>query len=250
MKLVRFAKGRSFMYGVLEGEVVKEILYAPFNGIVFSGEEYPLAELKLLAPCTPTNIVAVGLNYVQHSVEFGLPQVPDPLLFSKPASSVIGPGDLIVKPDDCQRLDYEAEMAVVIGKRCRCIKEEEANDYILGYTCLNDVTARDIQNRDSQWLRAKGFYTFCPVGPWIETEIDPSDLQVKAVLNGEVKQDDRTSNMMFSAQFLTAYVSSFMELQCGDIISTGTPGGIAPMKSGDKIEIYVEGIGSLINYIA
>lgn len=250
MKIIRYVFEGRESYGVLEGETVREIMGEPFRGIDFKGFEMPLKKVHLLAPSRPKSIVAVGLNYRQHSVEFGMDLQPEPLVFPKALSAVLDPYGKIIKPQVCERLDYEAELAVVIGKTCEKIKKEDAERYILGYTCLNDVTARDIQHKESQWLRAKGFYTFCPIGPWIETDLDPSDLQLQAVLNGKTVQDDRTSSMLFSVPFLIEYISSFMRLEPGDVIATGTPGGIGPMESGDEIRVVIEGIGELVNTVA
>lgn len=250
MKIVRYDFEGRESYGVLEGETVREIMGEPFAGIEYKGFEVPLEKVNLLAPSRPKSIVAVGLNYRQHSVEFGMELQAEPLLFPKALSAVLDPFGKIVKPEVCERLDYEAELGVVIGKTCEKIKEEETGEYILGYTCLNDVTARDIQHKESQWLRAKGFYTFCPFGPWIETDLDPSDLHLQAVLNGKTVQDDRTSSMLFSVPKLIAYISGFMRLEPGDVVATGTPGGIGPMKSGDEIKIVIEGIGELVNTVA
>lgn len=249
MRIVRYQRGNEISYGVLQDEIIKKLAGFPVEELLFEGEEVAIGEVKLLSPSEPRNIVAVGLNYKQHSVEFGMEQTQEPLLFAKTLSSVIGPEEKIIKPSACQNLEYEAELAVVIQKTCRNVSEACAADYVLGYTCLNDVTARDIQKRDSQWLRAKGFYTFCPFGPWIETELNPSDLKIQAVLNGNVVQDDRTSSMMFDVPFLVSYISQFMELAPGDVIATGTPGGIGGMHSGDEIKIVIEGIGELINTI-
>lgn len=249
MKILRYAANGQNCYGVLDGDAVKQIDGTPFDRIAYTGAELPLDSVKLLAPSRPQSIVAVGLNYRQHSVEFGMELQKEPLLFPKTLSSALDPYGKIIKPDVCERLDYEAELAIVIKKTCEKIREEEAREYIFGYTCLNDVTARDIQSKESQWLRAKGFYTFCPFGPWIETEIDPGDLRLQAVLNGKTVQDDRTSSMLFSLDYLISYISGFMRLEAGDVIATGTPGGIGPMKSGDEIKIIIEGIGELVNYV-
>lgn len=249
MKILRYTYEEHCHYGVLEGNNVRQLIGTPFEKLVYTGEEHPLESVKLLMPAQPKNIVAVGLNYKQHSVEFGMELQKEPLLFPKALSSALDPFGKIIKPDVCERLDYEAELAIVIKKTCARIQKEDAREYILGYTCLNDVTARDIQSKESQWLRAKGFYTFCPFGPWIETEIDPGDLKLQAVLNGKTVQDDRTSSMLFSIDYLVSYISSFMQLEAGDVIATGTPGGIGPMKSGDEIKIVIEGIGELVNSV-
>jgi len=250
VKILRYVLDGKESYGVLEGGIIKEIAGEPFAGTAFTGKTAALEAVRLLAPSRPKSIVAVGLNYKQHSKELAMDLPAEPLVFSKALSAQLDPLGKIVKPEACERLDYEAELAVVIKKPCEKIKKEDADEYILGYTCLNDVTARDIQHKESQWLRAKGFFTFCPIGPWIETELDPSDLRLQAVLNGKTVQDDRTSSMLFSVPFLIEYISSFMGLMPGDVIATGTPGGIGPMKSGDEIKIVIEGIGELVNTVA
>jgi len=191
--------------------------------------------------------VAIGLNYRDHAEELNLALPEEPLLFLKPASSVIGPGDRIVLPPHSARVDYEAELAIVIGKTAKNVSRGQAGDYIQGYTCLNDVTARDLQTKDGQWTRSKGFDTFCPIGPWIETEIDPSDLKIELLLNGEAKQQSRTSNLIFNSLQLVEFITGVMTLLPGDVIATGTTSGIGPMKDGDKVEVRIEGIGSLIN---
>jgi 2-keto-4-pentenoate hydratase/2-oxohepta-3-ene-1,7-dioic acid hydratase in catechol pathway len=189
----------------------------------------------------------VGLNYRDHAEEVRLPIPDEPLLFLKPVSSVIGPGDAIVIPPESSRVDYEAELAVVIGKTARRVTSEEAPEYILGYTCLNDVTARDLQAKDKQWTRGKSFDTFCPIGPWVETELDPSNLQIELYLNGEQKQASRTSKLIFDVFHLVEFISCVMTLEPGDVIATGTTSGIGRMKPGDTVEVRIEGIGSLTN---
>jgi len=250
VKIVRYVLEDRESFGVLEGEAIREISGEPYEGIRYTGKTVAPGSVRLLAPSRPKNIVAVGLNYRRHSEELEMDLPDEPLVFSKAPSAVLDPFGRIIKPGECARLDYEAELAAVIKKPCEKIKKEEAGEYILGYTCLNDVTARDIQAKESQWLRAKGFYTFCPFGPWIETGLDPSDLRLQAILNGKTVQDDRTSNMLFSVPRLVEFISSFMRLLPGDVIATGTPGGIGPMKSGDEIKIVVEGISELVNTVA
>jgi 2-keto-4-pentenoate hydratase/2-oxohepta-3-ene-1,7-dioic acid hydratase in catechol pathway len=241
MRLVRFQAGDKTLTGRIEG---KRVL--PVDGETFA-REYLLEEVRLLAPCSPSKVVAVGLNYRDHAEEMKLTLPDEPLLFLKPSTSVIGSGDPIILPPQSQRVDYEAELAVVIAKTARNVSYEKARDYVLGYTCLNDVTARDLQQKDGQWTRAKGFDTFCPVGPWIETDIDPSDLAISLVLNSEVKQQSRTSNLIFDTFRLVEFISHIMTLMPGDVIATGTTSGIGPMKQGDTVEVRVDGIGSLIN---
>ncbi|HTY25358.1 MAG TPA: fumarylacetoacetate hydrolase family protein [Desulfomonilaceae bacterium] len=242
MKLVRFKVNGEIFAGQLAEGVVR---IAADN---LPPREFALDQVRLLAPCTPNKVVAVGLNYRDHAEEMGL-EIPDePILFIKPASSVIGPGDTILLPHQSSRIDFEAELAVVIGKTARNVARHEASAYILGYTCLNDVTARDLQSKDGQWTRSKSFDTFCPIGPWIETDIDSSDLKIELYLNGETKQQSRTSNLIFSSDHLLEFVSAIMTLHPGDVIATGTTSGVGPMQAGDTVEVRVEGIGSLINH--
>ncbi len=241
MKLVRFMFDGVVCAGRLTNDEIFCEQTAPCSSPL------SLDQVKLLSPVAPTKVVAVGLNYRDHAEELGLQLPEEPLLFMKPASSVIGPGDIILMPPQSGQVDFEAELGVVIGKHAARISRNEASDYIMGYTCLNDVTARDLQKKDGQWTRAKGFDTFCPIGPWIETELDPSDLGVELFLNGKLKQKSRTSNLIFDPFALVEFVSHVMTLLPGDIIATGTPAGIGPMKEGDTVEVRIEGIGSLIN---
>ncbi len=197
----------------------------------------------------PSKVIALGLNYRDHAEEFNMPIPKEPILFMKPATSVIYNGDSIVYPRGATRVDYEAELAIVIGKTARNIPADRALDFVMGYTCLNDVTERDMQKRDGQWTRAKGFDTFCPIGPVITDEIDPGAVDVRAYLNGELRQSSNTKNLIFDVPHIIEFVSSVMTLLPGDIIATGTPSGIAPMKPGDEIVIELGGIGSLKNKV-
>lgn len=241
MKLVRFQVGNEVRGGRVEADRI-----IPTDGTA-GRQWYALDDVRLLAPVLPTKVVAIGLNYRDHAEEVGLPIPDEPLLFIKPASSIIGPAEPILLPPQSTRVDYEAELAVVIGKRARKVPQQKALEHVAGYTCLNDVTARDLQGRDRQWTRSKGFDTFCPIGPWIETEVDPSDLRIELYLNGERKQQSRTSMLIFPVARLVEFVSSVMTLEPGDIIATGTTSGIGPMKAGDTVEVRIEGIGSLVN---
>jgi len=252
MRIVRFELTGRTGYGILEGERISILWSTPYDGGLNKtvGEMVSLPAVKLLAPCEPTKIVALGLNYRDHAAEFGLPLPEEPLIFLKPATAVIGPQADIVYPAMSRRVDYEAELAVVIGRACRNVPEEEARDYILGYTCINDVTARDLQKKDGQFTRSKSFDTFAPLGPWIETEIaDPDNLTVEAYLNGERRQRSNTRNQVFSVPALVAFISRVMTLLPGDVIATGTPAGIGPMAPGDVVEIRLEGVGALRNRI-
>ena len=252
MRLVRFdMQGRS-AYGILEGEKISVLWGAPYDGGLANttGEVLSLPEVMLLAPCEPSKIVALGLNYRDHAAEYGSVVPEEPLIFMKPSTAVIGPDEAIVYPAMSKLVDYEAELAVVIGKTARHVPEDKAFEYVLGYTCFNDVTARDLQRKDGQFTRAKGFDTFAVIGPWIETEIpDPDNLEVEAYLNGEEKQHSNTGNMVFPVAHLISFISRIMTLLPGDVIATGTPSGIGPMGIGDVVEIRVEHIGALRNQV-
>lgn len=212
---------------------------------------YSVDAVRLLAPVEPSKVVCVGLNYVDHAKEFGMPIPSEPLLFLKPSTSIIGPEDNIIYPPQTQDLHYEVELALIIGKIARNISKQEALKYVFGYTVANDITARDLQNKDNQWTRAKGFDTFCPLGPWIETKISNQDnLQIELYLNGKLRQQSNTKNLAFDYADLIEYTSSIMTLLPGDVILTGTPGGVGAMKPGDKVEAYVENIGILRNIVA
>ncbi|QJA06398.1 DUF2437 domain-containing protein [Thermosulfurimonas marina] len=248
MKILRFRWQEKDWWGRLSGDRV-----LPLPGITDSGElpaeGLPLTEVRLLAPTVPTKIVAVGLNYRDHAEELGMALPEEPLIFLKPPSAVVGPEDRILLPPGVGRVDYEAELAVIIGKTARRVSPEKAREYILGYTCFNDVTARDLQKKDGQWTRAKSFDTFAPIGPWIETELDPDRVRVRAYLNGKVVQDSSTENLLFSVSRLVSFVSHIMTLYPGDVIATGTPPGVGPLSPGDVVEIEVEGIGRLVNFV-
>lgn len=255
MRIVRFKRRSSTPYGVLEGTTVSEVsgdIFSPgekSDPYTFTGRKFSLGEVKLLAPCRPTKIVAVGLNYRSHAQEVGMQLTDDPLLFLKPSTAVIGPDEHIVFPAMSRRIDYEAELGVVIATEAKGVSEEDAKEYILGYTCFNDVTARDLQGRDKQFTRSKSFDTFAPMGPWIETELDPSHLKVESYLDGTRKQSGTTADLLFSVFQLVAFISRVMTLLPGDVIATGTPAGIGPMQAGETIEVVIEGIGTLRNYV-
>jgi 2-keto-4-pentenoate hydratase/2-oxohepta-3-ene-1,7-dioic acid hydratase in catechol pathway len=250
VRLVRFRHDAGIRTGVLEADAIRVLSGTFFENPVPTGEEVRVSEVRLLAPVIPSKVVAVGRNYVAHAEELGNEVPEEPLIFLKPSTSVIGPGDPIPLPPQSRRVDHEAELAVVIGRICRGVTEEDAPKFVLGYTCGNDVTARDLQERDDQWTRAKGFDGFCPLGPWVETELDPTDLEVTCRVNGEVRQAGRTSAMAFLPAALVSYVSQVMTLLPGDIILTGTPSGIGPVSAGDRVEVEVEGIGVLANPVA
>lgn len=205
--------------------------------------------MKILRSLRPTKIILVGLNYRDHAKELGMKIPKEPIIFLKPPTSIIGPFDNIIYPKGVKRLDYEAELAIVIKKRAKYIKKNRTPGYILGYTCLNDVTARDLQKKDGQWTRAKSFDTFCPVGNHIETDIDPSNLEIRLFLNDLIKQSSNTKNLIFPPNELVSFISHIMTLMPGDIIATGTPPGVGPMKKGDTVRVEIEGIGTLENTV-
>ncbi len=250
MRYARARAGGEEFYAVLKGDRLIRLTDKPFLGGVPDGREYPLSEAKLLAPCEPTKIVCVGKNYWAHAEEMKEGHPDEPLLFLKPSTCVIGPEDEVVYPKLSHRLDYEGELGVVIGRRASRVAPGTAAQYIFGYTCLNDVTARDIQKGDPQWTRGKGFDTFCPLGPWIETELDAGNARIMTRLNGEVKQSSSTSLMTHDIDELICYMSACMTLLPGDVVATGTPEGIGPMQRGDTVEVEIEGIGVLVNRIA
>lgn len=250
MRIIRFLdKDGSPRYGWVLEDKVGVIIGTPFDAFRRATAEMPLAGLTLLPPATPSKIVCIGRNYVAHAKELGN-EVPDvPMLFLKPPSAIIANGETIVLPPQSQQVEHEAELAVVIGKRGRWLDPETAKDYILGYTVANDVTARDLQKRDGQWTRGKGFDTFCPFGPWIETDFDPADAVVTCTVNGELRQMGSTRDMVFSVRQLIAYISSVMTLEPGDIILTGTPAGVGALKDGDEVVVSIEGLGELRNRV-
>lgn len=245
MRLVRFSQDDKTNFGVLEGERVRELTSEPFSEISFSGAEYDLASIKLLAPVEPKKIVLVGLNFASHAAEIHQETPKEPLIFFKPASAIICDGEAIVLPSQSKQVEIEAELTVVISKRTKNVSQEDIADHILGYTIANDVTARDIQFSDLQWARSKAFDTFCPIGPWIETDFDPSDKRISSTINGETKQDANTSEMVYSPEYLISYISQNFTLEPGDIVLTGSPAGISKVESGDEVVCSIEGIGSL-----
>jgi 2-keto-4-pentenoate hydratase/2-oxohepta-3-ene-1,7-dioic acid hydratase in catechol pathway len=248
MRFIRYSVGENApRYGWIYQDKVGPIEGEPFGEYRRLEAGMPLDRVRLLAPVIPGKVVAVGRNYVDPTKE-PESEVPEiPLLFLKPPSAVIGPGEMIILPPQSQRVDHEGELAVVIGKIGRWIRAEDALQHVLGYTAANDVTARDLQQKDGQWTRGKGFDTFCPLGPWIETDTDPSDMRLICRVNGEMRQMGSTREMIFSVQQLIAFISSVMTLNPGDVILTGTPAGIGPLKHGDSVEVEIEGIGVLSN---
>lgn len=258
MRIARFSVDDEPKYGIVEtddpeglvGTVAvldSDPLYRP---VQFTGEQLQLADVRLLAPVIPrSKVVCVGRNYRAHAEELGNEVPAEPMIFLKPNTSVVGPRDGIVYPEQTNDLHFEGELAIVIGRICRDLPKERVNEVIFGYTVANDVTARDLQKSDGQWARAKGYDTFCPLGPWISTELDVSDVQVTTTLNGEPKQDGRTSQFIFDIPEVLAYITSFTTLLPGDVVLTGTPAGVGPMLPGDEVAVSIEGIGTLTNKV-
>lgn len=254
MRLARIAHLQGLAFAAIEGEgaaaVAREIKDHPFGTPEFSGRSWPLAEVRLLAPILPSKIIGVGRNYVDHAAEMGVQTPDEPLLFLKPSTAVIGPGAPILLPPSSARVEYEGELAVVIGRPGRDVRAEDAFRYVLGYTVANDVTARDLQKLDVQFTRSKGFNTFCPLGPWIETELDPAGLDIRTEVDGQVRQDGNTADMVHHVGELIEFISEVMDLLPGDLILTGTPAGVGPIEAGQTVSVTIEGIGTLTNPVA
>lgn len=248
MKIARYKQDGGAAYGIVEGDAVYAASGDLFGGLTKGERVGSVDEVTLNIPVVPGKIIAVGLNYAAHVTENDpTREAPtEPVIFMKPNSALLPPDGVIELPP-ADRIDYEAELCIVIGKRASRVGEAEALDYVLGYTCGNDVSHRDQQRKDGQWVRAKGYDTFCPLGPWIETELDPGNVAIQSRLNGEVRQDNHTTNMIFNPAFLISFISNVMTLEPGDVIMTGTPEGVGPMQAGDTIEVEVEGIGTLRN---
>ncbi|GHF63989.1 2-keto-4-pentenoate hydratase/2-oxohepta-3-ene-1,7-dioic acid hydratase in catechol pathway [Amycolatopsis bartoniae] len=251
MRLARIAHAGGVAFASIEGEgdgaEVLEIAEHPFGTPNYTGKRWPLADVRLLAPILPSKVIAVGRNYAAHAAEFGNEVPTSPMTFLKPSTSVIGPNAAIRLPAESERVDFEGELAVVIGQPVKNVPASRAASVILGYTIANDVSARDLQKADGQWGRAKGYDTFCPLGPWIETSLDPADLAIRTELDGQVKQDSRTSLLIHKIPELVEFVSGVMTLLPGDVILTGTPEGVGPMTDGQSVSITIEGIGTLTN---
>jgi len=246
MKIGRFFYENKPFFGIVKGEKVFKI-ESPFS-LIETGEEYLLKEVKILSPVIPSKIVAVGLNYRDHAKELGMKIPDEPIIFLKPPTAVIGPEEDIVLPPESKEVHYEGELAVVIGKEIYRPKNfKEVESAILGYTCFNDVTARDLQRKDGQWTRSKSFNTFAPLGPFIETELDPGNLHIETRVNGEIRQKSSTKELIFNVFELVSFISNIMTLFPGDIIATGTPPGVGVLKEGDIVEVFIEGIGTLRN---
>lgn len=249
VRIARFSHNDAIKYGIVDETDLVVLAGDPmFAGFETTGERIPLADTALLAPVIPrSKVVCVGLNYVDHASEVAMEAPVEPLLFLKPNTAVVGPGDAIVRPKQSQRTEFEGELAVVIGRIAKNVSADNALDYVFGYTIGNDVSARDLQFADGQWARAKGFDTFCPLGPAIETDFDPETARITTSLNGEVKQDAPLSDMIFSVAEIIAHASAAFTLLPGDVILTGTPAGVGPFVAGDKIEVAISGLGTLRN---
>lgn len=258
MRIARFAHTGGMSFGVVEGSsadpaglTIAEVDGHPFGAIRFTGQRWALADVRLLSPILPSKVVCIGRNYVDHAKELGNDVPVEPLLFLKPSSAIIGPRDIIRRPPQSQQVEHEAELAVVIGATgARRVDRADALKTVFGYTIGNDVTARDLQRRDVQFTRAKSFDSFCPLGPWIETQLDPSDLEVRCEVNDEVRQLGRTRDLVFDVPTLVSYVSHVMTLLPGDVILTGTPAGVSPILAGDTCMVRIEGIGEIANPVA
>lgn len=233
----------------MENGKIKEVIGSFFTGFTVTTNEYDPDKVKFLPPVLPSKVVCVGRNYAEHAKELGNEVPEEPLIFLKPSTAIIGTEDCIIYPSTSREVHFEAELGVVIGKKCKAVTPDQAKDYILGFTCVNDVTARDIQKKENKFTRAKSFDTFCPIGPVIQTELNPLSVQVISRLNGEIKQNGNTKDMIHNVYQLISFISNVMTLLPGDLIATGTPSGVGPMNVGDTIEVEVEGIGILRNYV-
>lgn len=256
MRIVRFAVPGKMKYGVLAENMVHALRGNPFaqlkclgNSSTLDGSIYKLDEVRLLAPCLPSKIVCLGLNYRSHAEETRLPIPSVPLIFLKPSTAVVGPDAKIMLPRFSRRVDYEGELGIIIGKKAKDVPEDKAKEYVIGYTCFNDVSERNAQREDGQWARAKGYDTFAPIGPCIETEVDPDRLKLETYLNGELRQSAFTSDLIFGVSKLISFISGVMTLLPGDVIATGTPSGIGRMSPGDVVEVKIEKIGTLRNFV-
>jgi 2-keto-4-pentenoate hydratase/2-oxohepta-3-ene-1,7-dioic acid hydratase in catechol pathway len=253
VRIARYTTGQDPAYAVVEGEPGAEVLATVqgdplYQEIVFTGERVDLVDARLLAPVIPrSKVVGIGRNYADHAAELGNDVPDEPLIFLKPNTSVIGPGDPVVMPPQSSEVHFEGELAVVIGRLCKDVPEDKVADVVYGYTCANDVTARDLQRSDGQWARAKGFDTFCPIGPWIETDLDVTALSLVTRLEGAEVQNGNTEDLVHPVAKLVAYVSANMTLLPGDLILTGTPAGVGPVNDGQQVEVQIQGIGTLAN---
>ncbi|MDD8031805.1 MAG: fumarylacetoacetate hydrolase family protein [Acidobacteriota bacterium] len=250
MKIFRFRYRRRVLYGILKEEFLFPVKGSIFRNYKIEDSAIPISDVNLLPPVVPTKIICLGRNYQEHAEELGNPVPAEPLLFLKPPSAIIGPQQAIIYPGMSQRIDYEGELAVIIKKKAKYLAENFPwQDYVIGYSCFNDVTARDLQLKDVQFTRAKSFDTFAPIGPCIDTDLDPEAIQLKTFLNGKLVQSGNTRNMIFKIPFIVQYVSRIMTLEAGDVIATGTPAGVGPMNPGDRVDVQIEGIGTLSNFV-
>lgn len=245
MKYVRIERPSGPYWGVIKGEDVLTLSKAPYDGLDYDGGKYPLSQCKLLAPCEPTKIVCIGKNYAEHAKEMGAEPPGFPVLFLKGPNTLNRPEGAIHAPDFVDRVDYEGELGVVIRRQAKDVKAKDFSDFVLGYTCLIDVTARNVQRHDGQWTRGKSMDGFCPVGPWVVDEIDPAALKLETRLNGKAVQQGNTADFITAIPELIEFITASMTLEPGDVIATGTPAGIGPMIPGDQIEVDIEGIGVL-----
>lgn len=249
MKYVRFERSERPCWGVVKGDDVLTLSKPPYEGLDYDGGKLPLSQCKLLAPCEPTKIVCVGKNYVEHAKEMGSEPPGFPVLFLKGPNTLNRPEGAIHAPEFVERLDFEGELAVVIRRRAKNVKAKDFADYVLGYTCLNDVTARDVQKHDGQWTRGKSMDGFCPVGPWVTDEAGPGGLKLTTRLNGKVMQQGDTDDLITPIPQLLEFITASMTLEPGDVVATGTPAGVGPMIPGDRVEVEIEGLGVLKNQI-
>jgi 2-keto-4-pentenoate hydratase/2-oxohepta-3-ene-1,7-dioic acid hydratase in catechol pathway len=257
VRIARYAVDGEVSFGIVQGPagsgadpadlVVAQLAGHPFAPAELTGTTHPLSAVRLLAPVLPSKVVCIGKNYADHAAEMGGEAPAAPVMFLKPSTSVVGPGDPVALPRDSERVDHEAELAVVIGRLCRDVPRERALEVVLGYTCANDVTARDHQQADGQWTRGKGHDTFCPLGPWVETELEPGDLRVRCEVDDVLRQDGRTRDLLHDVPSLVAWISAVMTLLPGDVLLTGTPAGVGPLQPGQTVTVEVEGVGTLTN---
>lgn len=249
MRYVRFEQPEGPRWGVVKGEDVLTLAKPPYEGVAYDGGKLPLSQCRLLPPCQPTKIVCVGKNYGEHALEMGAEPPGFPVLFLKGPNTLNRPEGAIHAPAFVERLDYEGELGVVIRRRAKDVKAKDFADYVLGYTCLIDATARDIQRRDGQWTRGKSMDGFCPIGPWVTDEADPASLKLETRLNGKVVQQGNTADLLTPVPELIEFITASMTLEPGDVIATGTPAGVGPMIPGDRVEVEIEGVGVLKNHV-
>jgi 2-keto-4-pentenoate hydratase/2-oxohepta-3-ene-1,7-dioic acid hydratase in catechol pathway len=253
VRIARYRFEQDVAYGIVDGQMVREIAGIPFPDVSLvevTGTEHHIDDVDLLAPVLPTKIIAVAKNYAEHAREMGSEVPGEPMIFLKPSTAVIGPEAVIRLPEQSHQVEHEAELAVVIGRLCKDVPEHRVPEVVFGYTCANDVTARDLQARDGQWGRAKGFDTFCPLGPWIATDVDPDDLAIECEVNEQIRQDGSTADMVHGVEALVSWISRVMTLVPGDVILTGTPAGVGPLRNGDVVTVTIEGIGTLDNIVS